>query len=84
MPSRQEVIAHSIQHSIIHTDKGSGFLNSVPGLFYVHWLTFERVRPDAFQTLHKTWGIQDDDYLASFGGPGGDGDALKSMGDMGK
>lgn len=84
MPSRQEVIAHSIQHSITHTDNRSGFLNSVSGFFYVNWLIFDRVRPDLFEALRETWEIKDDDYMASFGGPDGRGDALKSMGDMGK
>jgi hypothetical protein len=84
MSSRHEVIADSIQHAITHSDKRPGFFNCVPGFFYIHWLTFECVRVDLFKGLRDLWEIKDEDYLASFGGKEGNGDVLKSMGDMGK
>jgi hypothetical protein len=37
-----------------------------------------------FKILRDTWQIEDDDYMASFGGKEGNGDVLKGMGDMGK
>ena len=83
MPSRQDVIAHSIQYSITHSDRKSTFSSDISGFFYVHWLTFQRVRVDLFRALRDTWEIKDEDYIASFGGKEGDGDVLKGMGDMG-
>ena len=64
MPSRQEVIAQSIQYSIVYGDEQSSFLNSVSGLFYTHWLRFERVRPDLFDALREIWQIEEEGYVA--------------------
>lgn len=84
MLARQEVIAHSIQHAIINSDKKPGFYGVVPGFFYFHWLPFQCVRRDLFDRLRNTWEIKDEGYLSSFRGPPGSRDALTSMGDMGK
>ena len=83
MSSRKDAIAHSIQYSITHSDRKSTFSSDISGFFYVHWLTFQRVRVDLFRALRETWEVRDEDYIASFGGKEGDGDVLKGMGDMG-
>lgn len=82
MAKREEIIASSIQHAIIASDRPT-FFNSLSGYFYVNWLSFERVREDLFTELRETWKISGDDYRDSFT-MGGKERALQSMGDMGK
>ena len=85
MPRRQEVIANSIEWSIIYSDqRNRSLVHNIPNYFYIHWLTFQCVRGDLFQDLRKAWLIKQQDYFRSFGG--GDLDentGLRSMGDMG-
>lgn len=85
MPKRQEVIANSIEWSIVHSDeKKRIFIHDIPNYFYIHWLTFQCVREDLFQDLRKAWQIKMEDYYASFGGKDEKRkNGLKSMGDMG-
>jgi hypothetical protein len=82
MAHRQEVIASSIQHALVGSEQPT-FFSSLPGYFYLNWLTFERVREDLFSGLRETWSIDGEDYRDSFT-KGGKESALQSMGDMGK
>ncbi|KAK4550714.1 hypothetical protein LTR36_000293 [Oleoguttula mirabilis] len=78
-PGREEVIAQSIQKSLLRKDQRSSFLASLPTYFYTYSLTFECVREELFTALRAAWQINDDDYRQSFAGEG----ALVAMADMG-
>lgn len=69
-PSRQEVIAQSIQHALLHHGQSPSFLARLPAYFYTSWLTFARVREDLFTDLRQTWKIDQDEYLNSFASEG--------------
>ncbi len=83
MSRRQDVIASSIQYSIINTDKQPLVLDKLPSYFYVYHLTFVCVREDLFTTLRRTWQIDEDDHHASFGRGNWD-ERLQSMEAMGR
>lgn len=82
MALRQDIIASSVQHAIVASERPT-FFSKLPGYFYVNWLAFERVRADLFADLRVTWAIDEDDYRSSFT-KGGKESALQSMGDMGE
>jgi hypothetical protein len=78
-PRRQQLIAQSIQYSLLHPDDQPGFISSISSRFYTYSLTFRCIHPEHFKSLRSTWHISEGDYYSSFDGE----DALKSMGDMG-
>lgn len=78
-PRRQKVIARSITHSILNSDRKPSFLSRLPAYFYIYWLTYECVEESLFKSLRAAWEIDEGKYRESFEGK----QALSAMGDMG-
>lgn len=65
---RQDVIARSVTHSIVHSNEARpSLLARVPAFLWLYWLAFECVRRDLFKALRGIWRIDEDEYRASFG-----------------
>ncbi|KAI8631533.1 SAICAR synthase-like protein [Xylariaceae sp. FL1651] len=100
MTRREVLIARSVVYAILTTlptgkpAREPSILSRALRIFSLFWLTFGLVRPDLFRSLRGVWGINEQDYRASFGAESTDGskkkrkrtktkDILQPMGDMG-
>ncbi|KXT03620.1 hypothetical protein AC578_9993 [Pseudocercospora eumusae] len=84
MARRQNVIARSVTHSILHSDaRRPSVFARIPNFFWLYWLAFQCVREDLFKHLRGIWHIEEDDYKSSFGKDDNKKRDLKPMGDMG-
>lgn len=81
MPRRQDVIAHSVTYSILHSDlKRKCLVTRLPTFFYIYWLELQCVNEDLFKSLRGIWQIQEDEYRKSFGSDSKEAAGLKPIG----
>lgn len=68
MGKRQDVIAQSITHSILHHDeKRKSFLTRIPNYFWIYRLDYDCVSNGLFEALRGVWQLDEHDYCESFG-----------------
>ncbi|KAK3671529.1 hypothetical protein LTR78_008629 [Recurvomyces mirabilis] len=77
--SREEAIAHSIQHSLLERNEKPGLLGKIPAAFNTTTLTFDCISPDLFRSLRQVWQVSEKSYAGSFTAD----DSLVAMGDIG-
>lgn len=82
MGRRQNVIARSITHAILHKPAaGVGVLAKIPTFFYLYWIVFTCLREDSFKSLRESvWQIDEDYYEEAFGSKDEKNTKLKAMG----
>lgn len=81
MARRQNVIAHSVTYSILHSDqKRKSLIARIPSFFWIYWLNFDCVREDLFKALRATWQIEEDEYRKSFAADSKDAAGLNPIG----
>lgn len=82
MGRRQNVIARSITHAILHSPSARiAVLAKITGFFYLYWLVFACFREELFKSLRESvWQIVEDDYREAFGAKDQKNAKLKAMG----